>query len=107
MTIIGKQLADGQLANAEADLYVCPAGTRVFIKSIICTNVHAANSNTIRLYLKPSAGTSRRLCNIPLAYDEQLFFNEPIVLDAADAIRGYATNATEVDYVIDGATEVV
>jgi len=105
MTILGKQLADGQLPAAEGDLYACPADTRAFVKSISCTNTSAANTNTVTLYLKPTGGTSRRLVRVPLSSNDQLYYLAPETLDTADAIRGEATNAAEVDYVISGAVE--
>lgn len=105
MPITGRQLADGQLPNAEAALYTAPGGTITYVKSIVLTNVHAANTDTIELFLRPSAGVSRRLIKIPLAPSEQLYFDTPIALDTGDAIRGLATNALEVDYVINGGEE--
>jgi hypothetical protein len=106
MTIEGKQLADGQLAGSETDMYTVPASTRAFIRSIICANT-GAGTNTVLLFLRPSGGTSRRLIKIPLEIDEQLYFNEPMTLDAGDKVRGQATSASEVDYVISGAEEAV
>lgn len=105
MGIVGKQLADGQLPVAEGDLYTAPGATTTYIKSIICTNTHAANTNIVLLFLRPSAGTSRRLIKAPLGPDEQVYFNEALVLDTGDKIRGNATNVNEVDYVINGAEE--
>jgi len=102
MPITGRQLANGQLPNAEGVLYTAPGGTITYVKSIILTNVHAANTDTIVLFLRPSAGVSRRLIRIPLAPSEQLYFDTPLALDAADTIRGFATNALEIDYVICG-----
>lgn len=107
MPILGRQLADGQLPATEIDLYTAPGGNRVFIKSIICANTHAATTNTIEVFLRPSGGISRRLFRVPLSANEQLFFNEARVLDAGDAIRGLSSTTGQVDYTIDGATEVV
>ena len=104
MSILGKQLADGQLPAAEGDLYTCPADTRVFIKSMVFAS-GVSTVETVEILLQPSGGTARRLVRVPLSQHEQLYFNEALMLDAADKIRGATTNATSVDYVISGATE--
>jgi len=104
MTVAGANLADGQLANAETDMYTVPADTRAYVKSIVCSNT-GAGDNTVTLYLTPSGGTSRRIVYAILASGSTLYYDEPTTLDAADKIRGYATNAAEVDYIISGGTE--
>uniref|UniRef100_A0A6M3XY96 Uncharacterized protein n=1 Tax=viral metagenome TaxID=1070528 RepID=A0A6M3XY96_9ZZZZ len=53
-----KQLADGQLAAAKGTIYT--ADSTDVVSSIILVNSGAAH-NHVNLYLKPSAGTSRRL----------------------------------------------
>jgi len=105
MPIAGRQLADGQLPNAEAALYTAPGGTITYVKSIVCANVHAANTNTVELFVRPSGGASRRIVRVPLEPSEQLYFNAPLALDTGDAIRGLATNAAEIDYTIYGGEE--
>ena len=106
MTILGKQLADGQLPAAEGTLYTCPAGNRAFIKSMVFANT-AATTETVVIFLQPSGGTSRRLARVPISENETLYYNAPLVLDTGDLIRGQSTNVTAVDYTIYGATEVV
>lgn len=106
MAIAAKQLADGQLPLAEAALYTAPGATTTYIKSIICCNTGAA-ARTINLYVRPSAGTSRRIVPKDLSLDvgDTLYLDDPLVLDTGDAIRGDASAATEVDYTIYGAEE--
>ena len=104
MAIAGKALADGQLAAAEATIYTVPGGTTTYIKSIICTNT-GAGQNVVILYLRVDGANSRRLIRVPLETNEQLYFDEPLTLEAADLVRGEATNAIEVDYLISGAEE--
>ena len=53
------QLADGQLAISEGDLYASP-GDQTVVTTITLTNTDTSD-RTINLYLQPSAGTSRRL----------------------------------------------
>jgi hypothetical protein len=53
------QLADGQLADSEGNLYASGADATVVL-SITLVNTHTS-AVTVNLYLKPSAGTSRRI----------------------------------------------
>lgn len=103
-TIAPKILADGQLPAAKGTLYTVPASTSIYVKAIICQNTGGGN-NTVTLYFKPGA-TSRRVARAVLATNETLYFDESIALETGDLIEGDATNATQVDYVIMGATEV-
>lgn len=105
MAIAGEALADGQLPNAEGVLYTVPADTVTYIKSIVYTNTSGANTNTVLILVRLDGANSRRLIRIPLYPNEQLYYNEALTLEAADEIRGHATNAAEVDYVISGAEE--
>jgi len=52
------QLADGQLAASETDIYT--AASIVAIASIVLVNADTV-ARTVNLYLKPASGTSRRL----------------------------------------------
>jgi hypothetical protein len=104
MAIQGQALADGQLANAEATIYTVPAGTVAYVKSIICQNT-GAGANVVQLWVRNDGANSRRLIYVTLQTNEQLYFNEPLTMAAADLIRGAATNANEVDYVVNGAEE--
>lgn len=105
MAIVGEALADGQLPNAEGVLYTVPGGTGAYIKSIICTNT-GAGQNVVLLWVRNDGVNSRRLIRVPLETNEQLYFDEALTMEAADEVRGSATNANEVDYVINGAEEV-
>ena len=58
------QLADGQLANTEGDLYASGANATV-VTSITIVNTDSA-ARTFTLYLKPSAGTSRAITPVSL-----------------------------------------
>lgn len=105
--ILAEQLADGQLGAAEADMYLCPASTRAFVKSVICANTAAAATG-IEVFLKPSGGTSRRIAYLEVMdAGDTLYFSEPTTLDAGDAIRGVADDAAIVDYIVSGAEQVV
>lgn len=104
--ILAEQLADGVLGAAEADVYLCPAGTRAFVKSMIFANKLGAATG-IEIFLKPSGGTSRRIAYLSVMADgDTLYFDEPTTLDAGDAIRGVADDAAAVDYIVSGAEQV-
>ena len=102
MPIAGAPLGDGQLPAAEGVLYTVPAATSAYVPSIICTNT-GAGQNVVTLWERLDGVNSRRLIRVPLETNEQLYFDEPLTLAAADEIRGAATNANEVDYIINGA----
>lgn len=58
------QLADGQLSNAEADLYASGADATV-VTSITVVNTDSV-ARTFTLFLKPSGGTSRAISPVSL-----------------------------------------
>jgi len=58
------QLADGQLGNAEADIYLSGANS-IVVASITVTNTDSV-ARTFTLYLKPSGGTSRAISPVSL-----------------------------------------
>ncbi len=58
------QLADGQMASTEGDLYASGADATV-VTSITIVNTDSA-ARTFTLYLKPSAGTSRAISPVSL-----------------------------------------
>ena len=58
------QLADGQLASSEGDLYASGANATV-VTSITIVNTDSA-ARTFTLYLKPSGGTSRAITPVSL-----------------------------------------
>lgn len=106
MPISGIALADGQLlvpAAPTPTLYTVPANTTTYVKSIVCTNTGAGQN--IVVLAATRTGVERRLIRVPLETNEQLYFDEPITLEAADIIQGEATNGAEVDYVISGAEQ--
>ena len=104
MAILGRQLANGQLLNIEGDLYIVPAGTRAFVKSIIYSNL-ASGTNTVGVFLQPSGGVSRRIAFAAMASGVTMYYSAATTLDAGDRIRGVATNTNQVDYIISGGEE--
>lgn len=106
MTIVGKQLADGQLLNTEDSLYVVPAGIRAYVKSIVCSNI-ASGINTVGIFIQPSGGISRRIAYAAMASGVTMYYSEATTLDPGDKIRGIATNTGQVDYIISGGVETI
>lgn len=100
--------ANGLLAASEADLYECPVGTEVEITTLICLNTDASNTNTTKLYLHPGGGTSRNFVEEDLTPKARLEgYGEPLRLNEGDKLRGEATNADEVTWLISGHKEYV
>jgi hypothetical protein len=104
--ILAEQLADGVLGVAEADVYLCPAGTRAFIKSMSFANKLGAATG-MEIFLRPNGGTSRRIAYMSVMDDGDTFYYDAATpLDAGDAIRGVADDAAAVDYIVSGAEQV-
>lgn len=101
-----KILGDGQLPNAEGNLYLVPAATKALVKTIIMVNI-TGGAITVNLMVKKSGGTSRRIWekdySIPM--NEQRMLDANITLETGDAIRGYASAVTSIDYSIFGIEE--
>lgn len=101
-----KNLANGQLALAEADVYLVPASTQAIIKTITLVNTDTV-ARTMNLYIKKAAGTSRRIIpkdtSLPAGY--LLEMDQEYTLGAADAIRGDASAATVIDFSVSGVEE--
>jgi hypothetical protein len=109
VAITPKSLADGQLPAAKATIYTCPGATTAMIRQIRCSHVSgAATTETVKIFLKVSAGTSRLIGRAMLDQDEQfhvLTDSEALSLEAGDVIEGSTTTATTVDYTITGAEQ--
>ncbi|MFC1975044.1 hypothetical protein ACFLXQ_01440 [Chloroflexota bacterium] len=106
MTLAIKNLSDGQLPSTEGDLYLVPADTSAVVRMITLTN-KGTGTNSVTLYIKPSGGTSRSIGveDLPMGTKEHYFDDGPYSLETGDAIRGVATNASEVDYYLGGTED--
>lgn len=103
MAFTAKQLADGQLGNSEADLY-SPSGVKAVIVTITLCNTDTSTRN-VKLYIKPSGGTSRKIFDADLLASQAVAVTERLTLDDGDALRGYSAVASKVDYTVSGAEE--
>ena len=101
-----KAMGDGQLANSKGTLYTTPSSTQAIIRLITLVNT-GSGTNSVNLYLNLDASNSRRIISkdTQMLTGESLHVEGPFTLEAADLLEGDATNATEVDFTINGAEE--
>lgn len=107
MAFAGKELADGQLPSTKAAIYICPASTVAYIKSITLFNTNASDQ-TILLYINPAGGSSRTWKRYVLAQNEHadvIGAATSIILEAGGAIEAETTDGSAVDYTISGVEE--
>lgn len=96
-----RQLADGQLASSEGNLYT--ATTDGIAVTAICLVNTDSSARTVNLFLKPKGGTSRRIVpkNISLAAGYSLYANgvEIKIIDTSgnEQISAIALDDTPVD----------
>lgn len=105
------QLADGQLASSIGDLYTA-AAAGIAIVSIIIVNTNTT-TETVNLYLTPSAGTARRLIpknmSLGVGYSLHTDGQKVMVLDTngqlcqSFGLTGVTATAAELN-ILDGAT---
>lgn len=103
-TFTTTQLANGQLAATTGTLYTTPASTTTIVKSIILTNTDSS-TRTVNVYV--STGTTRNITpkNLSLGAGETYIIDEVLTLGAGHLIRGDASVANVIDYVISGVQE--
>ncbi|MGB2984390.1 MAG: hypothetical protein WBE26_00790 [Phycisphaerae bacterium] len=88
---------NGQLPASEGQLYLCPVKTQGFIAAISLCNT-ATGINTVKVYIRRSGSTSRRLVNQDFDAGDTYLGENLGILNEQDAIRGEASNASKVDY---------
>lgn len=101
-----KLLANGQLGNSEADVYLVPGATTAIVVNVILVNTDSV-ARTIELYVKKASGTSRRIVPKTMSLDAgySLETDEELTLGAGDAIRGSCSTASVVDFTVYGIEE--
>lgn len=105
MATTGKILANGQLPAVKGTLYTVPAATRAIIRNVTLAAV-ANFPQTAILYVKKSAGTSRKIGQASMDSGEFAHEEGIETLEAGDEIEGESTNAASVDYTILGVEQV-
>src|SRR3990167_7614011 len=101
MAVTFSLLGNGQLAGTEGDLYLVPGATQAAVKSVTLHNTDVVTLN-IKLYIKKSAGTSRKIVDVNLAAGYEMVVGDLVTLGAGDALRGYAGTAAKIDYTVSG-----
>jgi hypothetical protein len=96
----------GQLASSEASMYLCPARKRATVEFIGLVNTDTS-ARTCNVYLKRKGGTSRYFLPkaLSIATGNAVHFDVNIKLATGDDIRGDASVASKVDYVVSGTEE--
>lgn len=92
------------MAAPTPTIYTTPGGTVTYVSGITIANT-GAGQNVVLLAVTRDGANERRLIRVPLETNEELLWDEPLTLEAADIIQGEATNANEVDYTVNGAEE--
>ena len=96
--------AQGQLPNSKGTLYTVPGGTRTLLLRGTLVNTDSSD-HTINIYLKSSAGTSKRITAVGLTIPAGQMYKVAIgghELDAGGLLEGDADAATQVDYYFSG-----
>ena len=103
MAVTIKSSGDGQLANSEASVYLCPASKQAIVKTITLVNTDSS-ARTVNLYRKVSGGTSRRFIpkDLSIAAGASFVYDTEMTLEAGDDLRGDASAASVVDITISG-----
>lgn len=97
-------LANGQVANSEGAIYTCPASTRAMIKTVTFVNT-SATPQTVVLYVRESAGTSRRVFQWIMSQYQTGVYGESIALNAGDTLRAVSTTNNVVDFTVHGVEQ--
>lgn len=99
-------LADGQLAAAQADIYLVPAVTTAVVKTITLVNTNTT-VETVNLYLLKASGTARRIIpeDMQLNPGYLLETDMEYTLGPGDSIQGDTTTASKVDFTVNGVEE--
>lgn len=106
-TFTAKSIADGQVATSQGAIYTVPAATTAYVKQVTFYNTNAA-TQTLDVWLRRGAGTSRQIRRFTLAQNESIDLldsGETLELATTDTIRAATTTATAVDYVVMGVEE--
>jgi hypothetical protein len=97
-----KTFAHGQLPDTAAALYTSPAARTAYIKNLICSNTSGAAVDVT--IWKIIGANHRRIIKKSIPAGESLALTG-YVLAASEAIRGEASTAAVVDYIIDGVEQ--
>lgn len=106
MTVLSpKLLAEGQVASSEGAIYTAPASTSTYLKTITFSN-SSAISQTLIVYIRNGAGTSRVIGRATLLQNWRYEFDGAMVLETGDSLRATTTTANVIDYTVHGVEQV-
>lgn len=110
MPIAGRQLASGQLPNANAALYTAPALTTTYVSSIILFNTDGVNTHSCTLRVNPVGAPPARIVGyVELGphYTTHITSSEKIILDTGDVLEGDDGGAggAVIDYTVNGGEQ--
>lgn len=101
MATTPKILANGQVAAAKATIYTVPVGAQAIMRTVTFSHVAGA-TQTVILYVKKSAGTSRVFSRAELMTSEFAHEEDLGTLEAGDELEAETTNAASVDFSVMG-----
>lgn len=90
--------------STKGTIYTSGTGETARIKTVVFHN-YGAGDNEVILYGKTSGGSSRQLGRQVLGTNSTWVYEQkhPIILANGDVLEAFATNASEVNYVVSGA----
>lgn len=97
-------MTNGRVASSEGILYTAPALKTAYLKLVTFSNT-AVPTESLIVYVRKGAGTSRILYKFALGDNESAMINDPIVLNDGDTLRAQTTTTTTVDFIVMGVEE--
>lgn len=105
-TFTPKALADGQLPNSSSAIFTASADVATYVKSFTVFNAGASqNQVVIRVNRTGTDRIWKRFILEAFESADLLGGGESLILEDGDIIKGFATNASQVDYLISGIEE--
>ncbi len=107
-TVSIKQLANGKLGGAVADMYTAPTSGQTIIKAVTLVNTNST-AETVNLYILPSGGATRQIIpnNMSLGAGFLCVIDDVITLNLLDKLQGITTTSGKIDFVVSGVEESV
>lgn len=104
MPFVATFMTNGRVASSEGILYTAPALKTAYLKLVTFSNT-AVPTESLIVYVRKGAGTSRILYKFALGDNESAMINDPIVLNDGDTLRAQTTTTTTVDFIVMGVEE--
>jgi hypothetical protein len=103
MSITIKNLGEGQLAATVSDMYTVAVLKTTIVRQIVLVNTDIV-ARTINLYYTKSGSSDRALFELAYSVDagKSVCLDRIVTMGAGDKLRGSASAANAVDYIISG-----